>query len=83
MTLSVVERKSYILSFQLQKHYMSSDFISITHDEKVNAQLKTVKEECQQIIVAQREMNMQQARKMGNETKMIRKWYLTELSADI
>jgi hypothetical protein len=52
MTLSVVERKSYILSFQLQKHYMSSDFISITHDEKVNAQLKTVKEECQQIIVA-------------------------------
>jgi hypothetical protein len=49
----------------------------------VNAQLKTVKEECQQIIVAQREMNMQQARKMGNETKMIRKWYLTELSADI
>jgi hypothetical protein len=26
---------------------------------------------------------MQQARKMGNETKMIRKLYLTELSADI
>jgi N-dimethylarginine dimethylaminohydrolase len=71
MTRSVVEQKNCILAFQLQKHYMSSELISITHDEQVNAQLKTVKEECQQIIIAQREINMEQARRTGNKAKTL------------
>jgi hypothetical protein len=71
MTRSVVEQKNCILAFQLQKHYMSSELISITHDEQGNAQLKTVKEECQQIIIAQREINMEQARRTGNKSKTL------------